>query len=50
MATLHPARALGITETKGTLNFDADADFIMIDRDLRVLSTWIGGECVYERK
>lgn len=47
-ATLHPAKCLGIEKTKGTLDFESDADFVMLDDELRVLSTWIGGECVYK--
>lgn len=47
-ASLHPARALGITAQKGTLAFGCDADFVLLDDDLRVRSTWIAGECVYE--
>lgn len=50
VATLHPAKVLGITKSKGTLDFDADADFIMIDNDLNIQSTWIAGECVYEKQ
>lgn len=48
-ATLHPARCLGIDSYKGILNFGADADFILLDEKLELLSTWISGECVYEK-
>lgn len=48
-ATLHPARTLGIEKVKGILNHGADADFIMLDKNLELLSTWISGECVYDR-
>lgn len=48
-ATLHPARVLDIDSHKGTLNFGADADFILLDEKLEVLSTWISGECVHEK-
>lgn len=48
-ASLHPALCLGISEKKGTLDFDADADFILLnEQDLTVWSTWIAGECVHE--
>lgn len=47
-ASLHPAKCLGIEHQKGTLNYDTDADFILLDDDLRVHSTWISGKCVYE--
>ncbi|XP_003703368.1 N-acetylglucosamine-6-phosphate deacetylase [Megachile rotundata] len=46
-ATLHPAKTLDIDKVKGTLNFEADADFVMLDQKLNLLSTWISGECVY---
>ena len=47
-ASLHPARALGIDRTKGTLAFGADADFIFVDDDLRVHATYIGGVKAWE--
>ncbi|TDG41867.1 hypothetical protein AWZ03_011697 [Drosophila navojoa] len=47
-ATLHPARCLGIERDKGTLDFGSDADFIVLNDDLQVLSTWIAGERVYK--
>ncbi|CAG9563121.1 unnamed protein product [Danaus chrysippus] len=47
-ATLHPAKALGIDDRKGKLNFGFDADFVILHpKSLKVLSTWIAGECVY---
>ncbi|XP_063989308.1 N-acetylglucosamine-6-phosphate deacetylase isoform X2 [Diachasmimorpha longicaudata] len=46
-ATLHPAKALGLETHKGVLDFGADADFIMLNDNLDVLSTWIAGERVY---
>ena len=48
-ASLHPAQALGIEKSKGTLNFGSDADFIMVNKDqMKLLSTWIAGEKVFE--
>jgi N-acetylglucosamine-6-phosphate deacetylase len=47
-ATLHPAQAVGIQDTKGTLNFGADADFVFLGEDLKVWSTWIAGKCVFQ--
>ncbi|XP_017480939.1 PREDICTED: N-acetylglucosamine-6-phosphate deacetylase isoform X2 [Rhagoletis zephyria] len=49
-ATLHPASCLKMAETKGTLNFGADADFVILTDDLFVKSTWINGKCVYRCK
>ena len=35
----------------GTLDFDTEADFIMIDVDrMEIMSTWIAGRSVYEQK
>lgn len=47
-ASLHPADCLGVSNRKGTLSFGADADFILLDDDMIIHSTWIAGECVYE--
>jgi N-acetylglucosamine-6-phosphate deacetylase len=47
-ATLHPAQAIGIHDIKGTLTFGADADFVFLGEDLKVWSTWIAGECVFQ--
>jgi N-acetylglucosamine-6-phosphate deacetylase len=46
MASLYPAEAIG-AGTKGQLMAGRDADFIMLDDTLALLSTWIGGTCVY---
>lgn len=47
-ASLHPAEALKIADRKGTLNFGADADFLLLTPELDLISTWIAGECVYQ--
>ncbi|XP_030745528.1 N-acetylglucosamine-6-phosphate deacetylase [Sitophilus oryzae] len=47
-ASLHPAQVLGIDDKKGTLNYGADADFVMLSENLDIVSTWIAGECVYQ--
>ena len=47
-ATLHPAKALGISERKGTLSFGADADLVLLDQQLNVQSTWIASKLVYQ--
>ncbi len=49
-ATLHPARVLGIEETKGTLGTGADGDVVLLDREtLCVEATYIKGTCVFSR-
>ncbi|XP_066956276.1 N-acetylglucosamine-6-phosphate deacetylase [Macrobrachium rosenbergii] len=48
-ATLHPALAMGIEHLKGTLDFNTDADFLLVcDKGpLKVLHTFIAGDCVF---
>lgn len=48
-ASLHPAQVMGLSHLKGTLNFGSDADFLLLSDEgpLRVLNTFIGGECVF---
>lgn len=48
-ASLKPAQVLGIDKQKGTLDFGADADFVMLNDDLTLRSTWIGGNCVFSQ-
>lgn len=48
-ASLHPAQLLGIEDRKGTLNYDSDADFLMLDDSLHVQATYIAGEEVWRR-
>ncbi|KAI1290299.1 N-acetylglucosamine-6-phosphate deacetylase [Halotydeus destructor] len=47
-ASLHPAQVLGVSSSKGTLDFGSDADFIFLDEGLTVIATYITGEKVYE--
>lgn len=48
-ATLHPAQVLGLETQKGTLEFGADADFVLLSEDMQVLRTYIAGELVFDR-
>jgi N-acetylglucosamine-6-phosphate deacetylase len=43
-----PARALGL-QGLGVLAPGALADFVVLDRDLRVVQTWIAGTLAYDR-
>lgn len=45
--TANPARMMGIYGQKGTLANGADADFVLIDENIRVKKTIIGGNVVY---
>jgi len=47
-ATLHPAQLLGIEKSKGTLDFDSDADFLLLDSQLNVCATYIAGKLVWK--
>lgn len=49
-ATLHPAQVLGIQGTKGTLSYGSDADLVLLNDNLEVMQTYIGGELVYDAK
>ena len=47
MATLNPARALGIETRKGCISEGADADLVVLSRELDVMQTYVGGRCVF---
>ncbi|XP_060028565.1 N-acetylglucosamine-6-phosphate deacetylase isoform X2 [Erinaceus europaeus] len=47
-ASLHPAQLLGLEKHKGTLDFGADADFVVLDDALHVRATYISGELVWQ--
>jgi len=49
MASRGPARLLGLEKRKGELTVGADADVVILDKDLSVLVTVIGGRVEYER-
>ncbi len=43
----NPAKLLGIYPQKGSLNYGADADFVIIDDCINVKSTFINGDLVW---
>jgi N-acetylglucosamine-6-phosphate deacetylase len=45
MSSEAPAAFLGLSATHGTLATGKRADWVVLDRNLRPRSTWIGGEC-----
>ena len=45
----HPAKMLGIYPVKGSLNFGADADFVIIDDNINIYSTFINGDMVWSK-
>eukprot|EP00908_Phaeocystis_cordata_P000055 Transcript_1006.p1 GENE.Transcript_1006~~Transcript_1006.p1 ORF type:complete len:458 (-),score=170.98 Transcript_1006:435-1709(-) len=48
-ATLHPAQVLGIEASKGALTVGADADLVLLDEQLQVHRTYVGGSLAWER-
>jgi N-acetylglucosamine-6-phosphate deacetylase len=50
MASLNPARALGISGRKGSLEPRKDADVVIFSGNFEVLKTMVGGRLEYEAK
>ena len=48
LASLSPARAIGVDDRKGSLDTGKDADIIITDSDFNIVKTIIGGEVKYE--
>jgi len=44
MASLNPAAVLGLDDRKGKIAEGFDADLVLLDENLNVVRTWIGGE------
>ena len=49
MATLNPAKLLGVDDKKGSLVPGKDADIVVFDDEFRVQMTFIGGKIAYQR-
>jgi N-acetylglucosamine-6-phosphate deacetylase len=50
MASLNPARVIGIDDAKGQIAIGKDADIVLIDEHFNVNLTMVEGRIVYERK
>jgi adenine deaminase len=50
MGSLHPATRFNIDRDYGALGHSRRADVIMLDDDLNVYNTWLGGQLVVENK
>lgn len=48
MASLNPAKVYGIADRKGSITVGKDADFIVIDNDYQLVSTYVGGELAFQ--
>jgi N-acetylglucosamine-6-phosphate deacetylase len=49
MASLYPAEFLGLSATHGRIAAGCVADFVLLDAQNQVLSTWIAGRREYAR-
>ncbi len=49
MATINPARCLGVEDKKGSVEPGKDADIVILDKKLKVELTMVKGKIVYER-
>ena len=49
MATINPAKRIGVSDRKGSLEVGKDADITIIDDQLNVSMTMVRGRIVYER-
>ena len=47
-ATRNAAEILGLADTKGAISSGKDADLVVLDNDLSVHATIVGGQIVYE--
>jgi len=48
MAGASPARVLGLDDRKGHVRQGYDADLILLDEELNVKQTWVGGVCRFK--
>ncbi|TET20476.1 N-acetylglucosamine-6-phosphate deacetylase [Candidatus Bathyarchaeota archaeon] len=49
MATINPAKVVGVDNRKGSLEQGKDADFVILDRELNVCSTIVRGKMVHRK-
>ena len=50
MASLNPAKCLGIDHETGSIAVGKAADLIILDQELNIIKTYVNGECVYEKQ
>ncbi|MEN8254486.1 MAG: N-acetylglucosamine-6-phosphate deacetylase [Verrucomicrobiota bacterium] len=48
MVSGNPAKVLGLQDQKGKIAEGYDADLVLLNRDLEVEQTWVGGKSVWE--
>jgi N-acetylglucosamine-6-phosphate deacetylase len=49
MASLNPARVINADDRKGKIKAGYDADLVIMDTELNIIQTWVGGEIRYQR-
>ena len=49
ITSLNAAKSLGVSALYGSIEVGKYADLAILDEDLSIFATYIGGECVYER-
>lgn len=49
LVSTNPAKVIGLGNRKGKLHPGYDADLVVLDHQLNVVQTWIGGKLYYER-
>ncbi len=47
MASLNPARVLGLADKKGIIEEGYDADLVLMDTSLNIRKTWVSGSCCF---
>ena len=50
LATINPAKCLGVEDEKGSLETGKDADIVILDKKLKVKLTMVRGKIVYRRE
>ncbi len=50
MGSTNPAAVLGLDKTKGKIAPGFDADVVLLDNQLQVKQTWVGGKCCFKRE
>ncbi|WP_243344457.1 N-acetylglucosamine-6-phosphate deacetylase [Anaerococcus sp. AGMB09787] len=48
MASLYPAKSVGVDDLCGKIAYGRDADFIVVDDELNLIATYLDGELRYE--
>ena len=48
MVSTYPAEVIGVDNRKGKLDIGYDADFVILDKQLNVVQTWIAGKQYYK--